>query len=644
MATISGGSGNDSLTGSQDDDSITGNAGNDTLVGYSGNDTISGDAGNDTIYGGQTADPTYTTVSNGQTINGTTGQDYFRWAAENSSNATIRLDDGGGSDNDGDNVADYVLVGTTNTTNTLALRGFDYGKDKIVLQEDYTNISSSIVQHSPTTYGVIYTITYANGNTQIFNIELNGTGPIEPVQIFTTTPPVLSDDDVLSGGDDADTFVVEDNFGNDTITGGEGGTDFDTIDLSAVTSPVTVTYSGSETGTVTDGTGTITFSQIERFILTDLADTVDGSADSIGINIEARGGDDFVLGGTGNDTLLGEDGNDTLSGEAGDDSIAGGAGDDFIDGGDGNDNLNGGTGNDVLIGGDGTDTFVYAPGDGNDTITDFNVGNTGTLDDGNNANNDFIDLSAFYGNIRELHADQADDGILNQSNDGVDGVDYSGRSSFGTGSLNFSGASADNSSFTSENTGVVCFTTGTAICTPRGDVLIEDLVIGDLVITADNGPQPIRWIGKRRLGQETLRAAPNLRPVLFHADVLGNARPLLVSPQHCMLVGKDQLMRAKNLVGQLPGVRIANGKRAVTYIHLMFDAHQIIFAENAPSESFYPGNMSLRMMGSDLSMELLALFPELRDNQNLIAPTTLWYGETVRPVLKQQHLDAACPA
>ena len=191
---------------------------------------------------------------------------------------------------------------------------------------------------------------------------------------------------------------------------------------------------------------------------------------------------------------------------------------------------------------------------------------------------------------------------------------------------------------------MVCFTTGTAICTPRGDVLIEDLVIGDLVITADNGPQPIRWIGKRRLGQETLRAAPNLRPVLFHADVLGNARPLLVSPQHCMLVGKDQLMRAKHLAGQLPGVRIANGKRAVTYIHLMFDAHQIIFAENAPSESFYPGNMSLRMMGSDLSMELLALFPELRDNQNLIAPTTLWYGETVRPVLKQQHLDAACPA
>jgi len=644
MATISGGSGNDSLTGSQDDDSITGNAGNDTLVGYSGNDTISGDAGNDTIYGGQTADPTYTTVSNGQTINGTTGQDYFRWAAENSSNATIRLDDGGGSDNDGDNVADYVLVGTTNTTNTLALRGFDYGKDKIVLQEDYTNISSSMVQQSPTTYGVIYTITYANGNTHIFNIELNGTGPIEPVQIFTTTPPMLSDDDVLSGGDDADTFVVEDNFGNDTITGGEGGTDFDTIDLSAVTSPVTVTYSGSETGTVTDGTGTITFSQIERFILTDLADTVDGSADSIGINIEARGGDDFVLGSTGNDTLLGEDGNDTLSGEAGDDSITGGAGDDFIDGGDGNDNLNGGTGNDVFIGGDGTDTFVYAPGDGNDTITDFNVGNTGTLDDGNSANNDFIDLSAFYGNIRELHADQADDGILNQSNDGVDGVDYSDRSSFGTGSLNFSGASADNSSFTSENTGVVCFTTGTAICTPRGDVLIEDLVIGDLVITADNGPQPIRWIGKRRLGQETLRAAPNLRPVLFHADVLGNARPLLVSPQHCMLVGKDQLMRAKHLAGQLPGVRIANGKRAVTYIHLMFDAHQIIFAENAPSESFYPGNMSLRMMGSDLSMELLALFPELRDNQNLIAPTTLWYGETVRPVLKQQHLDAACPA
>ena len=69
------------------------------------------------------------------------------------------------------------------------------------------------------------------------------------------------------------------------------------------------------------------------------------------------------------------------------------------------------------------------------TITDFNAGNTGTLDDGNTANNDFIDLSGYYDNLSELYADQADDGILNQSNT-LDGkgraTDYSDNTQFRT--------------------------------------------------------------------------------------------------------------------------------------------------------------------------------------------------------------------
>lgn len=185
---------------------------------------------------------------------------------------------------------------------------------------------------------------------------------------------------------------------------------------------------------------------------------------------------DYLRGYAGNDTLFGKDGNDTLEGWDGNDYVNGGAGNDILYGGTGNDTFLGGSGNDSILGGGGNDTFVYAPGDGNDPITDFNTGNTGTLNDGNSTNNDFIDLSGFYDNIRELHADQADDGILNQSNNGVDGVDYTANAS--SGSMAFSGASADNSSFTSEKTGVVCFTAGTAILTPWGDVLIEHLRVG----------------------------------------------------------------------------------------------------------------------------------------------------------------------
>lgn len=118
--------------------------------------------------------------------------------------------------------------------------------------------------------------------------------------------------DSLTGGDDTDTFIIQNNFGNDTITGGEGGADSDLIDLSALTGPVTVTYTGDESGTITDGSGTITFSEIERMILTDQNDSVDASithnglnGDIEGVDIDGRGGDDTIIGGRGGDTIDG---------------------------------------------------------------------------------------------------------------------------------------------------------------------------------------------------------------------------------------------------------------------------------------------------------------------------------------------------
>ena len=72
------------------------------------------------------------------------------------------------------------------------------------------------------------------------------------------------------------------------------------------------------------------------------------------------------------------------------------------------------------------------------------------------------------------------------------------------------------------------------------------------------------------------------------------------------------LVRAIHLV-RLPGgkARIAKGCRKVTYIHLMFDAHQIVFANGAPSESLYPGPLALRGLSNQARTELRAIFPDL---------------------------------
>lgn len=559
-------------------------------------------------------------------------------------------------------------------------------------ETDLTTGESTLIQDVGTQYGDIAQVPTGEIYAILFETRFTTNGGIYRIDLETGVETLVSDipDDgsetyaSLTSDSNGNLYYSEDSTGNLYYVTPDGSGGFTSPTLAGTVPIATkdIVFLDDNTAWVTDGTSIFQYDVQPDGTFTNETDlgAIDGGITHYGLwvgddglvySVEDNGdvkstdpnslpltwtaagnvGDNAVNGATsmdvhpgapGNDTLSGGDGNDTVDGGFGDDVLDGGAGADKLLGGAGNDILTGGTGDDTITGGDGDDTFVYAPGDGNDTITDFNFGNTGSLDDGINNNNDFVDLSAFYDNISELYADQADDGILNQSNDGVGGVDYSDNTQFGTGSLTFTGASADGSSFTTENTGVVCFTTGTAIRTPRGDILIDDLHVGDLVTTMDNGPQPIRWIGRRHLDHAILIAAPNLRPVLIRKGLLGIERDLLVSPQHGMLIDRDHLARAKHLA-ETPGsnIRIAHGKREVTYIHLMFDAHQIIFAENAPSESFYPGPMAQKMIAPEPLEELRALFPDVVSSQISSGKIEAEYGEQARLFMPRKFVQTA---
>ncbi len=654
MEAIVGGSGDDTIDASADSsglmldggagaDSISGGGGADTITGGAGDDTISGDGGpyiadqivnggfaSDTsgwtltgsaVYSGSnvylgvdggtgtlTYDTTLTGLDSGDSVNGT-GQVQFDFHWGN-----------GSPDVSGTTYVHVQIDGVTYAT--IQTGGLDGSTASVT----YLNGASGSVSSVPVTSWASLTLDLPAGiaSTGTLSYTFDAATEtarddvwIDNVEVLTLQAATGSGDDWIDGGTGADlisgeggddTIAFSDGFGNDTVIGGETGeTSGDVLDFSAVTGPVTVTYTGDEAGTVTDGTDTITFSEIERLTLSDNADVVDASADSVGIDVEA---------GAGNDTITGGSGEDTIDGGTGQDSIEGGAGDD------------------LLTGGDGNDTFVY--GGGNDTITDFNAGNTGTLIDGDSTNNDFIDLSAYYDDIWELYADQADDGVLNQSNDGVGGVDYSDNSSFGGGGITFTGASADPSFFTVENTGVVCFTAGARILTPRGEVPVETLSVGDLVETADHGPQPILWVGGCHLGPKELEAHPHLRPVLIEAGALGNRRPLLVSPQHCMVVtgadGKERFARACHLA-QTTLARVARGRREVSYIHLFCARHEVLFVDGAASESLYPGPQALAMMPEPSREALLDVAPALRDR-----PAEAAIGPRARPVLQKSQV------
>ncbi len=176
---------------------------------------------------------------------------------------------------------------------------------------------------------------------------------------------------------------------------------------------------------------------------------------------------------------------------------------------------------------------------------------------------------------------------------------------------------------------IPCFTPGTLIATPEGPRPVEALAPGDMVLTRDNGPQPVRWAGRRAVGGRGDHA-----PVRFAPGAIGNDRELVVSPQHRVLVegwraellfGADEvLVAARHLVN---GDTIHRAPRdRADYIHILFDRHEIVTAEGVATESFHPGDYVLAGDAA-IRAELTTLFPELA------APGRGW--DTARPVLRR---------
>lgn len=268
-------------------------------------------------------------------------------------------------------------------------------------------------------------------------------------------------------------------------------------------------------------------------------------------------GDDVIRGGRGDDTIIGGLGADTLSGQTGSDL--------FI----------GGTAGDVVVGGedaDGTDVDVL-------DLTGSSV--------------DFISY--------------------------VDGDPEAGSVTFTDGTT---------MTFSEIESVIPCFTPGTGIATPKGERPVENLKVGDRVLTRDNGIQYITWVGKKTLNTEDLEITPNLLPIMIRAGALGENLPerdMMVSPNHRMLLVSEMaqlyfeesevLIAAKHMT-KMKGVE-AMKTPETTYVHFMCQNHEIVLSDGAWTETFQPGDHSLRGVDADQREELFLLFPELATKEGI---------------------------
>jgi len=178
---------------------------------------------------------------------------------------------------------------------------------------------------------------------------------------------------------------------------------------------------------------------------------------------------------------------------------------------------------------------------------------------------------------------------------------------------------------------VVCFARGVLIDTPEGPRKVEDLSVGDLVLTKDHGAMPVRWIGSRALSERSLSRHPSLRPIRIAAGAFGANNPetdLVLSPQHRVLLssrivrtmfGADEvLVPAKKLLGY-PGVS-QDPTSPIEYFHILLDHHELVRANGCWSETLLLGAMARKMMGPEARREIALLFPEIATPSYVAAP------------------------
>lgn len=638
--TIYGGAGNDTIHGGAGDDWITGNTGNDLIYGGDGNDTIVGggiDDGtgqNDTIYGGAGNDSIEANIGD-DLVYGGTGDDRIL-AGEGDD--TVYGEDGkdtiyGNEGNDyldGGNHDDYITGGHGDDTvlggaGNDSLIGGTVGALGVPDADDTLDGADSMDGGSgdDTIRGLYGNDTLLGGSG---NDSLDGGWGNDSLDGGTGNDSLDGghDNDTLKGGDGQDTIAVgqgdvafggadQDLFkidpnqigtGHGTITGGENvttGADHDVLDSTAINSGVSVNFTGFESGDLNSGSTTYDFTQIEHVVTGAGNDTVDGSTSSYGFSVDTGAGNDKITGSTGNDTIVAGAGADTISGGKGDDKIDLGA----------NDGVN--------------DTVVLQDGSGNDTVSGFKAPidtNGDGIADTRGDQFDVTNLLNKDGNsVTSRDLLKGDGSVANATVGGINGTLIT----FPNGETVFlPGVDATELDTAGELylAGIPCFTTGTLIETAHGAVAIETLAAGDLVLTRDNGLQPVRWIGSRTLAGAAL--AENLRPILIRKGALGVNTPssdLLVSPQHRVLVrskiaqkmfGTDEVLVAAKQLCQIDGIDIAE-MAEVTYVHILFDRHEVVISNGAETESLFTGPEALKSVGRAARDEIFAIFPELAD-------------------------------
>jgi hypothetical protein len=189
-------------------------------------------------------------------------------------------------------------------------------------------------------------------------------------------------------------------------------------------------------------------------------------------------------------------------------------------------------------------------------------------------------------------------------------------------------------------TDIPCFAAGTRILTGDGSRNVEDLAVGDEVLSARDGrARRIIWAGRRTVDLARHAMPEKAIPVLIKAGAFGAGLPerdLRVSPDHALFID-GHLIEAKTLVNGATIIR-DRAARLVTYHHIELEAHDVVLAEGLAAETYLDSG-NRRNFESDAGP--LVLHPDFAAASRAGACAALLLdGEIVRRA-RQRLLDRA---
>ena len=174
---------------------------------------------------------------------------------------------------------------------------------------------------------------------------------------------------------------------------------------------------------------------------------------------------------------------------------------------------------------------------------------------------------------------------------------------------------------------------GANIRTPCGPRRVELVRPGDLIVTRDNGLQPVRLIWEREIRVTKKAGKPDMAPICLCPRAIGPMMPqhnIHVAPDHRVLVpgyrllGQEDtnccLVFAREIVASSDDAYVDVSATVTRFFTFVFDTHQVFCCNGLPVESFLAGASEIARLSTDQRDQLIQLFPHLSQEPNSYRP------------------------